>query len=660
MNLLSVCYNCNVHFASIELCAQLRRQKLRTIGYYALLFVCGYLIISALLHKQSNLIQLMTQRVRPDSDKQACVHPKLNPWDKSMMKHFYHIPTPKCGDEEDWVTVGNGSAWVTTSALKKHGDITCRLSYIGRKDDFEITWFGDEELKGTKPIKIKEDFFRAKCSAADGDSYNNVHAGVAYKPELHTPYIQNQNGMNLNVLMIGFDSVSHMTFIRKLQKSYDYFKTRLQGLVLNGYNIVGDGTPQAFIPMLTGQTELELPVALKRVKKKDFVDVYPMVWKEYKKRGYITTFGEDFPQFGMFTHRHVGFKVQPTDHFMRPFYLATYRNMILKFGLRVLAKNYDLCLGNQRKSKIFMDYIRQLYQIYPKNPKFTIGFLGDMSHDDHNAVETADEDLLDLMKELHDTGKLNDTILIVMSDHGARFNSLRAELQGKHEERLPFFGFAFPPWFKTKYPEAYRNFELNVDRLSTPFDIHETFKSIINFDGAGQGDVKNRGISLFKEIPKSRTCHHADIPTHWCACLNWYAVSKDDAQVVMAAKHVISSINNYVSIEKKCATLRLHNITRALKFLPDMKLIKFHGAADIDGFNPEMSDQTFVDTILYQVWFYAAPSMGLFEATVTLNVRTGQPKVNMADVSRINKYGNDADCSYDSEYDIRKFCYCRK
>jgi len=27
---------------------------------------------------------------------------------------------------------------------------------------------------------------------------------------------------------------------------------------ISGYNIVGDGTPQAFIPILTGQTEEEL------------------------------------------------------------------------------------------------------------------------------------------------------------------------------------------------------------------------------------------------------------------------------------------------------------------------------------------------------------------------------------------------------------------
>lgn len=53
--------------------------------------------------------------------------------------------------------------------------------------------------------------------------------------------------------MFGFDSLSRNTFIRKLPKSYDYIKSQLNSVVLEGYNIVGDGTPQAIIPILTGK-----------------------------------------------------------------------------------------------------------------------------------------------------------------------------------------------------------------------------------------------------------------------------------------------------------------------------------------------------------------------------------------------------------------------
>jgi len=60
-----------------------------------------------------------------------------------------------------------------------------------------------------------------------------------------------KDGLGLNVLMIGMDSMSHMMVQRILPKVY--FKLKSMGArVLNGYNIVGDGTPQALIPILTG------------------------------------------------------------------------------------------------------------------------------------------------------------------------------------------------------------------------------------------------------------------------------------------------------------------------------------------------------------------------------------------------------------------------
>ena len=58
--------------------------------------------------------------------------------------------------------------------------------------------------------------------------------------------------MGVNVLMFGFDSVSRMTWMRNLPKSHRYLTQELGGMVLEGYNIVGDGTPQALLPILTG------------------------------------------------------------------------------------------------------------------------------------------------------------------------------------------------------------------------------------------------------------------------------------------------------------------------------------------------------------------------------------------------------------------------
>lgn len=61
-----------------------------------------------------------------------------------------------------------------------------------------------------------------------------------------------------------------------------------------------------------------------------------------------------------------------------------------------------------------------------------------------------------------------------------RFADIRNTLQGKQEERLPFFSFVFPDKFKEMYPDEYKNFKSNLRKLTTPFDIHATLQDILS------------------------------------------------------------------------------------------------------------------------------------------------------------------------------------
>ena len=64
--------------------------------------------------------------------------------------------------------------------------------------------------------------------------------------------------MPVNILMIGLDSMSHMSYQRKLPKTYHYLRDVLKAVILDGYNIVGDATTAAILPMLTGNSEVEV------------------------------------------------------------------------------------------------------------------------------------------------------------------------------------------------------------------------------------------------------------------------------------------------------------------------------------------------------------------------------------------------------------------
>jgi len=117
---------------------------------------------------------------------------------------------------------------------------------------------------------------------------------------------------------------------------------------------VGDGTPQALIPLLTGFTELELPETRKRMPGAGHVDAYPMIWQDFARLGYLTSFNEDMPNAGTFTYRMNGFDAQPTDHYLRTYYMQ---------ALNILSGSSPHCIGSQPDHLVMMDYTKNVCMI---------------------------------------------------------------------------------------------------------------------------------------------------------------------------------------------------------------------------------------------------------------------------------------------------------
>lgn len=86
---------------------------------------------------------------------------------------------------------------------------------------------------------------------------------------------------------------------------------------------------------------------------------------------------------------------------------------------------------------------------------------------------------------------------------------------------MPLLSFRFPEKFKQKFPEKYRNFKINQNRLISDFDVHETLEEIMDITlGEETHPMKSKhGISLFHEISKNRSCLDALIPSVFCTCM---------------------------------------------------------------------------------------------------------------------------------------------
>jgi hypothetical protein len=247
-----------------------------------------------------------------------------------------------------------------------------------------------------------------------------------------------------------------------------------------------------------------------------------------------------------------------------------------------------------------------------------------------------------------------------MSDHGARFQHLRETVQGKMEERNPFFAVSLPPSFKTNYSGAYENLLTNSKRLTTPYDIHATFHDILDFRNVSRGNVSKRGISLFSEIPAERTCVHAQIEPHWCNCLDWTSLNPDSIEVKKAADSFVELVNTLtVHVRNECSIVEIDRVVEAKVLTPNDKLLKFK-SSDYEG-NADFSMKQNADNFikLYQLIVHTKPGGGHFEATVKYDVGNGIFISNVKEISRTNAYGKDPDCVTSRFPHLARFCYCK-
>lgn len=369
-----------------------------------------------------------------NGSQKQCIFAELNPYNKELMQFIRAEPPIVCNPKQNWIYVENGTVRVSKSAVEKHGVIVCAYIPLYRGNgDFSV-YEGNKIFPVMDKMPLISDFFKIDCRSKDGSIYSNIHSGIAYDPSLHIRHMWNplpKTALGYNVLMFGFDSVSRMSWIRMLPKSYEYM-VREGFVILKGYNIVGDGTPQALLPILTGKKETELYEARRGFPNARHVDDFPWIWKEFKNAGYVTQWAEDMQSIGTFQMRLLGFKQQPVDHYMRLFYLE---------AEKYYSRFRKLCLGSLSRHENMINWIKEFYTVYESNPKFSFIFHSEASHNYNNPLSLLDDDIKNFLIYLKKSGIMKNTVLLFMSDHGSRVSDIRKYSQGKIEEVNKYFKF---------------------------------------------------------------------------------------------------------------------------------------------------------------------------------------------------------------------------
>ena len=402
--------------------------------------------------------------------------------------------------------------------------------------------------------------------------------------------------------------MSRLNFIRQMPRTRKFLTEDLGAVEMNGYNKVADNTYVNLVPMFAGKYVEELPWD-ESTSDVPF-DAFPFLWKNFSDIGYRTLYAEDAPKIAIFNYNKAGFHSPPADHYLRPFSLA-----VEDHG-SMWDPDHD-CVGSKLETEVVLDYMFDFEQAFRSEPRFTFGFITRLTHENVVKATAADRPYFEFFRRLHSARLLENTVVIFYSDHGMRFGDIRQTYIGKMEERLPFMYVALPPNLRTAFPDMFAALQTNAYRLSTPFDIYETIRDLMVFDGIQRtNQISKRGSSLLSAIPSERSCELAGILPHWCTCHELATVDTDNPDVITAAMFVVRYINDQVGTHGgRCAELSLTRVMDARQIVPRDRVIRFRQhLGDVLRRIVKYDDENHFSE--YQLVIQTDPGSGIFEATV--------------------------------------------
>lgn len=370
------------------------------------------------------------------------------------------------------------------------------------------------------------------------------------------------NSPKLHFAVVVLDSMSRLNLIRKMPVSNDYLLNTLGAIPLYGYSILQSSTIDNVNPLLTGLTLNEVRNVC------EGLDECPFIYKEFSKRGYITSHADDWAIY-YYDLGH-GFKYAPTDYYFRP---AWVRMRGTKHYYNCVPL-HQYCFGPRLTVEAilnFMDMVREKADKLNR-PSFQFSLTGNLAHNCWFTAEMADFPLFQTLVKLKETGRLNNTVFILLGDHGYSSGGpyLRKSAKGREEYRYPLAYLVFPEWFKVRYPEEHKNLLANSWRMTTSYDMYETIMDLMELGQRKKSlaERNNPGKSLLTPIPENRTCQDAGILLRWCrVCYPELGLKRTDPVVLRAAEMIVEQVNRVIKDRtRECAEQKLGGVIGAAKW----------------------------------------------------------------------------------------------
>ncbi|XP_034253581.1 uncharacterized protein LOC117652630 isoform X3 [Thrips palmi] len=599
-------------------------------------------------------------------DTAGCRVPAHQPFSREVMPMVYDFPTITCADPPPLVRSNDTHLLLAAGLAAKYNasSVACCFTAMWRvrgprwQDDRGVLddgvaygndiRFADDCVPFNDSIAVPHEFVRVTCTDPASPERREVYLDYFGFVPVRRPRGASAGASArehvsedaLSVLVVGMDSLSRLNMIRKMPKTRAFLERRLAASSMLGYNKVEDNTFPNLVPLLSGLSVPELKKACWTNSTTHF-DACPWIWKSFNAKGYVSMFAEDTAWMGLFHYLSRGFVNQPTDYDPRP---------LLYIGEKHLARgggnNAQYCIGQRHQIEVLFDYgLKFVRGMATQRRKFFSVIWGtSLSHDLLNQPDEADAMYERFLADIHDTGVLNSTALVFLSDHGLRFGNVLKTYQGHLENMLPTMYVVLPDWVRRRYKQAVKHLQCNRHRLLTVYDLHRTLGHMTDlstledervladsdrvrraFSSKGpQGKRRRpRAIGLTTAIPSTRTCQDAGIPTNFCACQHLTKAQPFEVDVQFAAAFVVREMNALLSRSPQCWNASLDAVLDARR-----------GAPLRTGDLAEDADER-----EYQMRLRTQPGNALLSAAVRVHVKTGRMQL-AGSIGRLNAYGN--------------------
>jgi hypothetical protein len=571
-------------------------------------------------------------------DTPGCKIPNYEAFDISVRKKIRPGNFMNCEGTPKFVRLKTRCLEVDRTALKKSkykdSFSFCRVHTVYRPRSGEhhnYFKYINEKILTNKTLCLKSDMVRVQCFDTKNVTIYTNFFWIYQKNTTLERQCENRSRKRLenpnitetlSVLLLGVDSTSRLNSQRFLVKTRQALTQKFHTHEFKGQNIVGMDTFHNLVPMLTGKSLREL--------KKDEkfgnvpMDKFHYIWQDFEEEGYRTLFAEDAAWMAVFDYVKQGFRTFPTHYFNRPWSVAW-------------ESTHTNCLGGRSEPGAIMEYMGKFVDVYKTKPYFASVFITSLTHDSQTLSAELDEILSIFFDRAFESSAFNNTILFFYGDHGLRYGSTRSTDIGTHEVQSPVFFVVTPKWFSNKYRTIDDNLRRNTRKLTTLYDLHETLRNILNFNGGEvpQYSVPQRGESLFSKISDTRNCSDVGVPESMCSCSQYKKVENTS---LIYRKFDLSNI-----VVRKINDLLENHMTICEQLTLDKTIIVYMDTSKkrLQGF---------------KITIRTSPGGALFEAPVFVDSTTNEHKVGL--ILRINRYGDQSKCVND--YFLRNYCFCKK